>query len=172
MIEQSVDAICSKCGTHFTGLIKSSFVGVSEFLGFKQTKCPDCSSTVTQPLSSSTRKVYFSVLVVSVILFVFFYIQGQVVLAPNFIGIAVICALLRDFYLRKEISATLSKFPFSSAGNGVAQSGAQASLQSIKSSSSAMDSLERLSKLKELKDSGLISEADFEIKKTEILRDL
>ena len=172
MIEQSVDSICSKCGTHFTGLIRSSFVGVSKFLGFKQTKCPVCSSTVTQPLLLSTRKVYVAVFFVSVIGFVFLLMQGHVFFGLNFIGIAVIYALLRDFYLRKKVSATLSKFPFSSADNSNAQSGAQASLQSIKFSSSAMDTLERLSKLKELQDSGLISESDFEMKKAEILRDL
>lgn len=94
-----INAVCSHCKHHFTGLPKRSF------LGFQKLNCPECKEKVTYPLTSGYRTTYWVLLVFMVLSIVGSFSRGEIGL-PGGIGIAVVIALISDWNIKKRIRAS------------------------------------------------------------------
>jgi hypothetical protein len=105
-----MQAICHKCGTHFTGEYKKTF------LGFHQLGCPNCKATVTYPLSSKVRLFYALMFALGIALLVYLvFWEHFVITGPGLIGCAILFALLKDLYVRYRVSKTAQRSPASSS---------------------------------------------------------
>ena len=102
---RAIDAICPKCGTHFSGEPKTTF------LTFKKLTCPNCRSSVTYPLSSKVRTFYFCMLMLGLAGVAYALTHGYVITGPAFIGCAIAYALIKDFYVRWRVARTAATFP-------------------------------------------------------------
>ncbi len=101
----TINAICPKCGTHFSGEPKTTF------LTFKQLTCPKCSAKVTYPLTSRVRTFYICMFVLGLAILAYMLTHDYVITGPSFIGCAIAYAIIKDFYVRWRIARTAAAFP-------------------------------------------------------------
>lgn len=109
MALDSIDAVCTKCGTKFTQVPKQSF------LGFRTLICPTCQEKLTYPLTKSRSIVYW--VIFGWMAFIIFndvneglgnnlpFLLGRISI-PLVLGIAAISAILKDRSIRKYLSKT------------------------------------------------------------------
>jgi hypothetical protein len=97
MALDSIDGVCAKCNTKFSQVPKQSF------LGFQKLACSSCSSTITYPLISSLRTIYWVILglIVWMVLSDFPRVRFGL---ESWFGLALILALIRDKMIRRRLS--------------------------------------------------------------------
>ena len=101
MALDSIDGVCTKYSTKFSQAPKQSF------LGFQKIVCPVCLETITYPLVSSLRSIYWVLLglIVWMIFIDFPHVRFGL---ESWFGLALIFALIRDKLIRRRLSKATS----------------------------------------------------------------